>query len=134
MSSPSPPPSSSTPPASLLPCLTRSVLHTNPPCSRSPLLRLLEDFFTATTDSLFGSGIAGEGGTFLRELDASGFGNGEFEMTTHSDATTSRTSSRHSRARLSRSRVSSTAQSTTSPGARTISRTRRDTTAARRPT
>ncbi|KAF8180074.1 concanavalin A-like lectin/glucanase domain-containing protein [Mycena galopus ATCC 62051] len=47
---------------------------------------LLEDFSTATTDSLFGSGVAGEGGTFFREVDASGFGNGEFEMTTNSDA------------------------------------------------
>ncbi|KAJ6463591.1 glycoside hydrolase family 16 protein, partial [Mycena vitilis] len=32
------------------------------------------------------SGAAGEGGTFFREVDASGFGNGEFEMTTASDA------------------------------------------------
>ncbi|KAJ6589374.1 concanavalin A-like lectin/glucanase domain-containing protein [Mycena capillaripes] len=47
---------------------------------------LLEDFSNATTASLFGSGIAGEGGTFFREVDASGFGNGEFEMTTASDS------------------------------------------------
>ncbi|KAK7017657.1 GH16 beta-1 3-glucan recognition protein [Favolaschia claudopus] len=46
---------------------------------------LLEDFTTTTTAQLFGSGVAGEGGTFFREVDASGFGNGEFEMTTASD-------------------------------------------------
>ncbi|KAJ7226493.1 concanavalin A-like lectin/glucanase domain-containing protein [Mycena haematopus] len=47
---------------------------------------LLEDFSNTTTDQLFGSGVAGEGGVFFREVDASGFGNGEFEMTTASDA------------------------------------------------
>ncbi|KAF8156179.1 concanavalin A-like lectin/glucanase domain-containing protein [Mycena galopus ATCC 62051] len=57
------------------------------PHAKGPLCPvLLEDFSTATTDSLFGSGVAGEGGTFFREVDASGFGNGEFEMTTNSDA------------------------------------------------
>ncbi|KAJ7510963.1 glycoside hydrolase family 16 protein [Mycena galericulata] len=40
---------------------------------------MLEDFSTATTDSLFA-----DGGPFFREVDASGFGNGEFEMTTAS--------------------------------------------------
>lgn len=47
---------------------------------------LLEDFANTSTAQLFGSGVAGEGGTFFREVDASGFGNGEFEMTTASDA------------------------------------------------
>ncbi|KAJ7659260.1 glycoside hydrolase family 16 protein [Mycena polygramma] len=47
---------------------------------------LLEDFSSTSTAALFGSGVAGEGGTFFREVDASGFGNGEFEMTTASDA------------------------------------------------
>ncbi|KAF8169330.1 hypothetical protein K438DRAFT_237974 [Mycena galopus ATCC 62051] len=76
----------------------------------------------------------GRGRTFFREVDAIGFGDGEFEMTTNSDAnslctTASCTSSRRSRARSSRSRVSSTARSTTSPAAPTTSRTRRGTTA-----
>ncbi|KAJ7186444.1 GH16 beta-1,3-glucan recognition protein [Mycena filopes] len=47
---------------------------------------LLEDFSSTTTAQLFGSGVAGEGGSFFREVDASGFGNGEFEMTTARDA------------------------------------------------
>ncbi|CAK5283806.1 unnamed protein product [Mycena citricolor] len=47
---------------------------------------LIEDFSTATTESLFGTGVAGDGGTFFREVDASGFGNGEFEMTSNSDS------------------------------------------------
>ncbi|KAJ7058513.1 GH16 beta-1,3-glucan recognition protein [Mycena amicta] len=47
---------------------------------------LLEDFSNKTTQDLFGTGVAGEGGTFFREVDASGFGNGEFEMTTNSDS------------------------------------------------
>ncbi|KAF7290354.1 GH16 beta-1 3-glucan recognition protein [Mycena chlorophos] len=47
---------------------------------------LLEDFSSTTTDQLFGTGVDGEGGTFFREVDASGFGNGEFEMTTNSDS------------------------------------------------
>jgi hypothetical protein len=47
---------------------------------------LLEDFSNKTTEQVFGTGVAGEGGTFFREVDASGFGNGEFEMTTNSDA------------------------------------------------
>ncbi|KAJ7678775.1 concanavalin A-like lectin/glucanase domain-containing protein [Mycena rosella] len=42
---------------------------------------LLEDFSGTDTAALFG-----EGGVFMREVDASGFGNGEFEMTTASDA------------------------------------------------
>ncbi|KAF7291126.1 GH16 beta-1 3-glucan recognition protein [Mycena indigotica] len=46
---------------------------------------LIEDFTNKTTQDLFGTGVAGEGGTFFREVDASGFGNGEFEMTTNSD-------------------------------------------------
>ncbi|KAJ7887359.1 concanavalin A-like lectin/glucanase domain-containing protein [Mycena leptocephala] len=46
---------------------------------------LLEDFSNTDTASLFGSGVAGEGGKFFREVDASGFGNGEFEMTTPFD-------------------------------------------------
>ncbi|KAJ7737882.1 GH16 beta-1,3-glucan recognition protein [Mycena maculata] len=41
---------------------------------------MMEDFSAATTDSLFG-----DNGPFFREVDASGFGNGEFEMTTDSD-------------------------------------------------
>ncbi|KAJ7898680.1 concanavalin A-like lectin/glucanase domain-containing protein [Mycena olivaceomarginata] len=45
-----------------------------------------EDFSSVDTAGLFGTGVAGEGGTWLREVDASGFGNGEFEMTTASDA------------------------------------------------
>ncbi|KAJ7122680.1 concanavalin A-like lectin/glucanase domain-containing protein [Mycena crocata] len=40
---------------------------------------VVEDFSSATTESLFG-----DGGLFFREVDASGFGNGEFEMTTSS--------------------------------------------------
>ncbi|KAJ7073513.1 glycoside hydrolase family 16 protein [Mycena belliarum] len=47
---------------------------------------LLEDFSAATTESLFGAGVGGEGGVFFREVDASGFGNGEFSMTTASPA------------------------------------------------
>jgi hypothetical protein len=35
---------------------------------------LLEDFTNTDTASLFGSGVAGEGGKFFREVDASGFG------------------------------------------------------------
>ncbi|KAJ7758801.1 GH16 beta-1,3-glucan recognition protein, partial [Mycena maculata] len=41
---------------------------------------MIEDFSGATTESLFG-----DNGAFFREVDASGFGNGEFEMTTDSD-------------------------------------------------
>ncbi|KAJ7202651.1 concanavalin A-like lectin/glucanase domain-containing protein, partial [Mycena pura] len=47
---------------------------------------MIEDFSNKTTEQLFGTGVAGEGGTFFREVDASGFGNGEFEMTTNSDS------------------------------------------------
>ncbi|KAJ7720022.1 glycoside hydrolase family 16 protein, partial [Mycena metata] len=47
---------------------------------------LTQDFSSTTTAQLFGSGPAGEGGTWFREVDASGFGNGEFEMTTASDS------------------------------------------------
>ncbi|KAJ7689729.1 glycoside hydrolase family 16 protein [Mycena rosella] len=44
---------------------------------------LLEDFSNTDTATLFGDG---PGGVFFREVDASGFGNGEFEMTTASEA------------------------------------------------
>jgi hypothetical protein len=33
-----------------------------------------EDFSSVDTAGLFGTGVAGEGGTWLREVDASGFG------------------------------------------------------------
>ncbi|KAJ6532926.1 concanavalin A-like lectin/glucanase domain-containing protein [Mycena vulgaris] len=42
---------------------------------------LMEDFTGKTTADLFG-----DNGVFFREVDASGFGNGEFEMTTGTDA------------------------------------------------
>ena len=35
---------------------------------------MIEDFSNKTTEQLFGTGVAGEGGTFFREVDASGFG------------------------------------------------------------
>ncbi|KAJ7113085.1 glycoside hydrolase family 16 protein, partial [Mycena epipterygia] len=42
---------------------------------------MMEDFSGKSTNDLFG-----DGGQWFREVDASGFGNGEFEMTTDSDA------------------------------------------------
>ncbi|KAF9074578.1 concanavalin A-like lectin/glucanase domain-containing protein [Rhodocollybia butyracea] len=44
-----------------------------------PLCMVLDEDFSS------GNGIFGENGTFLREVDMSGFGNGEFEMTTASE-------------------------------------------------
>ncbi|KAF8180039.1 hypothetical protein K438DRAFT_1977000 [Mycena galopus ATCC 62051] len=68
---------SSPPPPSPLPSffeLTFDVLA-NAPSAQGPLYPiLLEDFSNATADSLCGSGVAGEGGTLFRDVDASGFG------------------------------------------------------------
>ncbi|KAJ3855773.1 glucan 1,3-beta-glucosidase [Lentinula lateritia] len=51
---------------------------------RQPLCLVMEEDFNGGEDAVFGSGPGGEGGSFWREVNMDGFGNGEFEMTTAS--------------------------------------------------
>ncbi|KAF8824735.1 hypothetical protein HHX47_DHR7000447 [Lentinula edodes] len=51
---------------------------------RQPLCLVMEEDFNGGEDVVFGSGPGGEGGSFWREVNMDGFGNGEFEMTTPS--------------------------------------------------
>ncbi|KAJ3994920.1 glycoside hydrolase family 16 protein [Lentinula boryana] len=51
---------------------------------RQPLCLVMEEDFSGGEDAVFGSGPGGSGGSFWREVNMDGFGNGEFEMSTAS--------------------------------------------------